>query len=347
MIKKSSSKSKLQHLRNDIAYIYFKNRVIIEITGTDRLTFLHGQTTNEIQKLKTGTGNFNAMVDHMGHGLFYFHLIQNENSIWIDIEKSQALSLMNRLDQFHFTEDVQFKICESLSHFYLTGPHVLEKLLHLNSSLRLKSMHQSHHFEISLHSKQMECLLFRNDRWNEIGISFIYESENHQLFEKFLFPLLGLETIHLLTPKEQEIARIESGIPLIGIDLTPQDVFPQSNLFSAISYEKGCYNGQEIIARLDTYGSLKKILFGVQFDQDIDLLPPIPIWHDSKIISNITSSIYSPTLKNNIGITNMPIHIFKQNLSLYINYKNHQIPIQIQLLPFVRGSGQSLVEPRI
>lgn len=99
-----------------------------------------------------------------------------------------------------------------------------------------------------------------------------------------------------VTPEAFEVLRIEGGFPLFGRDLTaenlPQEVARDAK---AINFVKGCYLGQETVARIDALGHVNKLLRGLQLPGAVD--PPAPgsvIEGDGKSVGTITSAAYSP-----------------------------------------------------
>ncbi len=100
-----------------------------------------------------------------------------------------------------------------------------------------------------------------------------------------------------------EILRIEAGVPRYGIDMDDTNVVTETNLDDAVSYTKGCYIGQEIIARIKYRGHVAKKLSGVIFDGMAALTAGAPINStDGKEIGRITSVTFSPKLKRTIAL---------------------------------------------
>ena len=102
-----------------------------------------------------------------------------------------------------------------------------------------------------------------------------------------------------------EIARVEAGIPRFGADMDETNLAPESGIESrAISYSKGCYIGQEVIARIRTYGQVAKSLRGLKLADDLTALPVKgdKLFKDGKEAGYITSALRSPTLRANLAL---------------------------------------------
>ena len=96
-----------------------------------------------------------------------------------------------------------------------------------------------------------------------------------------------------------ELARIEAGIPHFGQDMDATNLAPESGIEArAISYSKGCYIGQEVIARIRTYGQVAKALRGLRLPDDLPTLPVKgqPLFKDGREVGYVTSAIRSPAL---------------------------------------------------
>ena len=103
--------------------------------------------------------------------------------------------------------------------------------------------------------------------------------------------------------KALEAIRIEEGFPVIGLDITdknlPQEVGRNEK---AISFTKGCYLGQEIVARIDSRGAVSKLLCGVRF-QTVEVPPGgAELTHDGQSAGQVTSAAYSPGFQASVAL---------------------------------------------
>lgn len=104
----------------------------------------------------------------------------------------------------------------------------------------------------------------------------------------------------LISPEVYEVLRIESGIPVYGVDMDETTIVPELGQEGLISYNKGCYIGQEIIARIYFRGHVAKQLRGLVFDGAIDgheLTSP-----EGKPAGRVTSSCFLPRIGKTIGL---------------------------------------------
>ena len=139
-----------------------------------------------------------------------------------------------------------------------------------------------------------------------------------------------------------EVLRIEAGIPRFGIDMDETKVVTETNLDDAVSFTKGCYIGQEIIARIKYRGHVAKKLTGVLLEQNVALESSAKILSsDGKEIGGVTSSTVSPRLKRTLALGYVKYDYLAQGTKVKIISGEHEYPAEIADLPFVRGSWYS------
>jgi folate-binding protein YgfZ len=134
-----------------------------------------------------------------------------------------------------------------------------------------------------------------------------------------------------------ETLRIEAGIPRYGLDMDETNVVTETNLDDAISYTKGCYIGQEIIARIKYRGHVAKKLTGLSFADKVevasgDLIKTL----DDKDIGRITSATYSPQLKRTIALSYLKYDYLAADTSVKVIHNGDEVPAHVTELPFIR-----------
>lgn len=137
-----------------------------------------------------------------------------------------------------------------------------------------------------------------------------------------------------------ETLRIEAGIPRYGKDMDETNVVTEAALDDAVSYTKGCYVGQEIIARIKYRGHVAKKLAGIQFNQAENAEPGASIQSaDGKEIGRLTSVTYSPHLGRTIALGYLKYDYLAPETSLKITAGEEDLLAQVTELPFVRVGG--------
>jgi folate-binding protein YgfZ len=138
-----------------------------------------------------------------------------------------------------------------------------------------------------------------------------------------------------------EILRIEAGIPRYGIDMDETNVVTEV-IDDAVSYTKGCYVGQEIIARIKYRGHVAKKLTGVKFSGAVELESDAVIKSmDDKEIGRLASWIYSPHLGQTIGMGFVKYDYLNPDTKVRIIAGDEQLPARVTALPFVKVEQRS------
>jgi folate-binding protein YgfZ len=133
-----------------------------------------------------------------------------------------------------------------------------------------------------------------------------------------------------------EILRIEAGLPRYGIDMDDTNVVTETNLDDSVSYTKGCYIGQEIIARIKYRGHVAKKLSGLMFDARVDVNPGAIINSvDGKEIGRITSVTYSPKLKYTIALGYLKYDYLAAETAVRVLTGDKEFSAKVVALPFV------------
>ena len=276
-------------LSRDAALIDLSFRSRVCLLGSDREKFLHGQVTNEIMRLPVGQGTYAALVTAKGKletDLFAYKL---QEELLLDFEPGLTQKVTDRLSKYIIAEDVQ--IVDVAPHYALLsiqGPRSAELLANLSivQSLPTKPFQWT-----KTESPSGDLYLICNSRYGPPGFDlFVPIAEAPQIAEKLSssIKLVGIDAC--------EVSRIENAIPRFGIDMDETNLAPEALRENAISYAKGCYIGQEVIARIRTYGQVAKALRLLRLPDDLEHLPARgeKLFKEQREVGFITSAAISP-----------------------------------------------------
>lgn len=273
--------------QTDCALFDLSDRTQIEITGPDRAKFLHNFCTNDIKKLTPGKGCEAFITNIKGKVLGHVFVFVAENSIWLETVSDAAQPLLNHLNKYTLADDVELHDrTDEYAELFISGPNVFEQLENLISGQLGELEHTSATWNETL------LILHRVDLFNTPGILISISCDNlDELWCELIktIPPAGSQAFHTL--------RIEAGMPLYGIDITEDNLAQEVGRTSqAISFTKGCYLGQEPIARIDAIGHVNRMLCGLKIDSES--LPatgtPIKTEDGTQEVGLITSSTLSP-----------------------------------------------------
>lgn len=229
-------------------------RTQLELTGADRQKYLHNFCTNEIRNLRPGQSCEAFVTTIQGKIKAHIFVFADESSLWVDALPGCEDLLFAHLDKYLITEDVQFqRRSKEFVEFYATGPEVLSRLA--GQGLPVGDLPTSQHVRASLASHSID--IRRVDWLGGPGCLIqVPAAEATTVWESLVAGGLqpaGSETYNAL--------RIAAGFADYGIDLTEDNLAQEAartNL--AISFTKGCYLGQEPIARIDSMGHVNQEL---------------------------------------------------------------------------------------
>ncbi len=238
---------------------------LIKLTGADRLRFLHNQTTNKIESLKPGSGCDTVFVNSTGRTIDLATIYLTEDEILVLVSPDRRQQLMAWMDRYLFPMDkVELAdISDSFAIFTLIGQESDNLLKKLSLESILGRSEATHNL---VKIKDVSIRVAAGTGLALPGYNFIVPIDKsaeiwNEIIEAGAMPV---------GDRVWEQLRIVQGRPVCDRELT-EDYNPlEAGLMSAISFDKGCYIGQETIARLNTYQGVKQRLWGVKLDRNIE-----------------------------------------------------------------------------
>ena len=328
-----SSQENHRYLREKAGYFFLKDLCLISAEGSDLFSYLQTQTTNDVNELKPGQGQNNAIVDRKARVISTFSLHRTgEESAVILVETQQKENLLDHLNSFLFREDVTLTLS---NHFVLAlqGPKSQEIIKNFTRSD--DSIPEKPNDICRFTFEGLPALAIAKSLTGEEGCVLVFQTESENPITK---KLLEFEQQNLLTHIDhhtREVFRIESGIPSYGKDINDKNILPETGLdHSSVSYNKGCYIGQEVIARIKTYGAPNFALMGLIIEGDTLPLHDDEIKLNSKKLGVIKSSIFSYSLQKNISLAYIQKDHRSPDIDLDVTIDNKPYKVRTCLLPF-------------
>jgi len=229
----------------------------IQVKGDDRIRFLHNQSTNNFNELKFGQGCETVFVTSTARTLDLVTAYLLDDSVLLLTSPGYGQSLIDWMDRFIFFADkVELKnLTDSTASFSLLGPNS-DALLTALGAAAIIGQPANHHQRFDLDG--LELRIGVGSGLTNPGYTLIVDASGAaQLWQR----LVDLEAIPLGETLWQQL-RIQQGRPAPGQELTDDYNPLEAGLWQTISLSKGCYIGQETIARLHTYKGVKQQLWG-------------------------------------------------------------------------------------
>ena len=271
------------------ALIDLSARGKIEVTGKDRVSFIHRMLTNDIKSLAPGQGCFACLLNAQAKVIVDLSVWITESSIVLGVEPRFAEKTVGALQKFVVTDDVMLTDkTNDLCGFGILGPKNESIVRTLAGAHYPTSDFEHQPAKIHRIDSYLMCLpIFGKKSWYVAT-----KSENKATLQKLLEEnggaLIGSET--------SEILRVESGMPRYGIDVTEEIILPEVKIWEsrAVSFTKGCYPGQEIVARIDSRGKFAKQFVRMTAESKDVPKPGSTIQKDARDIGRVTSAVFSP-----------------------------------------------------
>lgn len=264
----------------------------IEIKGPDAKKFLNGVLTNDINKLQGKTGCYTLMLAPKGKIVADAFCYTCGSDFGMTCTPSLKPAILENLKKYIIFQKVEVvDRSEKWGTLSVLGPKAQEYLQPLSPNLPTGEFSYTEPIWGDL---QLYAIYKR--QWGLPGYElWTYKEKIPELKAKLNLPIL--------TEDIQEILRIESGTPRFGVDFDETTIPQEANLYNALSFTKGCYVGQEIVARLEHRGHVGKQL--VQFFLTDKTPPPAGekiFPSEGEEIGYVTSSCYSPKYQKAIAL---------------------------------------------
>jgi folate-binding protein YgfZ len=271
------------------------------LTGTERIRFLHGQVTNDVQSLRPGEGCYAALVSAKGklESDLYLHCLDGE--VLLDFEPGLTRAVMERLQRFIVADDVQIiDVAPLYGLITVQGPGAAAILKTAGVVDRLpEKLFASMR---SVDPRHGEIYVVNQPRLATVGFDLFLPAP---AFPNVLQALLESSGARICGWQALETARIEAGLPRFGMDMDESN-FPQEAGIEAraVNYHKGCYIGQEVLNRIHTRGHVNRRLCGLRLAEDLPALPAKgdKLFAGTEEVGHLTSSTHSPSVPGNIAL---------------------------------------------
>jgi folate-binding protein YgfZ len=274
-----------QKAKKQAAFYLHPNGGLLKICGDDRVDFLQRQSTNDLRLLQPGIVLQTVLTSPTARILDILSLIQEENALSVltlpGLGESTTRFLKSKI---FFMDKVDVEnVSKQQLQLDLVGAELETALMNLGTK-HLPDLNQIINFQIGSFEGQLLNLSPSNSpRYRMIVPAFSLEGV-----------LTQMESVGIarLGAAEYNVIRVEDGLPAAGHELKEKCTPLEIGLMDAISTGKGCYTGQEVIARQLTYNKITRQLRGFRLDAKVSLGERI--WAGEKRVGVVTSFAVSP-----------------------------------------------------
>jgi folate-binding protein YgfZ len=265
----------------------------LALTGAGAVEFLNGQVTNELVGLKPGEGCYAAFLTHKGKMLGDLRILavgeadEQPRELLLDTERTALQALFDMIRRFKVGYEVELhKRTVECSLISLVGPDANEiatRAFGLSPASRAEREHG--HLLLSLGQTPVRLIC------TDVGLDALFDSSAIETVRSILVQAGAVE----VSEATAEVVRVERGRPRYGIDLDESTIPQEAGLNErAVSFTKGCYVGQETVARLYYRGKPNRHLRGLRLSEPVETGAELRL--GERPVGHLCSSVLSPAL---------------------------------------------------
>ena len=241
------------------------------ITGAEAAEFLQGQVTNDVEALRPGEGCYAAFLSHKGKMRGDLRLLRGEDLLLVDLEPAALPGFLHLL--------VMYSIGREVRHEDVTAHRALLSVIgpQATASLDAEPPEREHAWVEGEHGMYVRT---------DLGIDVICPAEDAEGVQA----ALGIEEV---SEDAAECVRIESGRPRFGFEMTSDTIPEEAGINDrAVSFTKGCYVGQETVARLHWKGKPNRHLRGLRLEEPAERGEQVML--GERAVGSVGSACVSP-----------------------------------------------------
>jgi folate-binding protein YgfZ len=271
-------------LRRGAAWMDLSARGRIVARGRDRARLLHNITSNEVKKLTPGAGCYAFLLTPQGRVQADLYLFYFADHFLIDTAADLREKVLQHIRRYIIADQVELEdVTTNTAALGIEGP---------GAAAILSSMGAPIPGADSAHVQ-----------WNDVTVAAVTLT-GQPGFRIYSDAARLPHLIHQVeaagakpaTPEDATLVRIENGKPLYGVDIRETSLPQETQQMHAVSFNKGCYIGQEIVERIRAQGHVNKKLVKLQIEAAEPLPAGTKLTADAKDSGEITSAVYSPSL---------------------------------------------------
>jgi hypothetical protein len=304
----------------------------LRVLGKDRESLLHRLTANEMRNLKNGEGVVNIFTNAKGRVVDVVEMFMMANSIFLLTSPDRAKLVKEWIEKYTFIEEVKSEeVTSQYSMISLCGAESAACLLAL-FDCQVNDLPAQHAHVFVEGDKSI--IVQRSGMISPMQFNVIIPASE---MEKFWQRLLTKATP--IGHTAYEMLRIHRGLPAVDKEITEEYNPHEVGLHPFINFEKGCYIGQEVIARLDSYQKVQRQLTGVNLEikeSDANLFSSTaaPIYAGDQLIGQLTSVCFSSERGHAIGLAVVRKQFVTQTDPVQVRWPKRTVPGRLQDLPF-------------
>jgi len=229
----------------------------LEILGADRQRFLNAYVTCDVKSLAPGEGAYGFLTNPQGRILSDLVVLAHEDRLWLQLPPGREEAVASHLRKYVLADRVEIRGLDDMLPISLIGPRAEEVL----GAAELPPAGDWRHVRSTVHGTEVEL-----QRTGRLGAAAYTLWLSASIARHLIARLLEEPAVKMVGFEALEILRTEAGMPRFGRDFGPENFPQETGADDAVSYTKGCYLGQEVVARIHYRGGVQKALRGIAFE---------------------------------------------------------------------------------
>ncbi len=314
-------------------------RGLLEIRGADRASFVHNFTTNQVTPLRPNAGVYAFALSASGRIIFDLNILIREDSIWVDLDRRFLERARAYFDKYTFTEDVL--TTDRSDDFVRLGLAGDKSVVLLAGFGAMHAPAMAPLATTNIQCGGTEMTLLRHDFCGQFGVElFVPAGRSVEVWGQLI---AGGDAAPALPVGDDavQVRRIEAGLPWPGSEIN-DEVLPAETgqLQRAVSFNKGCYLGQEVVERMRSRGVVARHLVGLLLDgEDV---PPVGATFTAKedqTVGKLTSACRSFDRGSTIGLGYVKSTHAAAGTAVRVTWDAGSTEAAVAKLPFTAGRG--------
>lgn len=328
--------SEHKSVRNGVGIADISYYGTLSLTGEDRAKFLHRLISNDVENLSDGEGNYATLLTNRGKIIADLNVYILEDAIYISTAPESAENAFTELDKYLIADDVELTVeTDKIGAIAVYGPKSPELVQSVLGIENLRELLEHHSRICRVDNQRTVCV--RSNTVGECGYHlYISTDKLETLWERLMAERPNVVPIGW---DALESLRIEAGTPRYGTELSDSIIPLEAELEHAIDFEKGCYIGQEIVARMKYRGHPNRLLRGIEIDAENAIQRNSKIFSGEKEVGWVTSSTYSPTLGKPIALGYVRMAFTEQGSQIQIETEKGRVNGTVVDLPFLSNEA--------
>lgn len=286
----SEMKTAYQAAKGGTVLVNLNQRGRIALTGRDQAALIHRMSTNDLERLKPGQGAMTVLTTPVGRIIDVLLFLRDEEQSIVLTSKGRGDAMRRYFQRnIFFNDQVQQRSIDAETALYgVFGAEAFSML-----SARVPEIEALDEFAFLRHD---DVMFIRTQPLVGHGFLMLGAPDKVAAWCDDLRQAGAVEA----NAETYQLLKIEAGLPIAENELTEDYIPLEAGLWHAVSFSKGCYTGQEIIARMESRGKLAKMMVRLQSENPLSVGQDI--LSEGKKVGTVTSAAPHPESGDYVGL---------------------------------------------